>query len=116
MVIFSPNHGALLPKPRSCFSPNHGAASPQTTGLLLPKPRSTSLQTTEHFSPNHGAASPHTLPDPTRAAPRLQEHHCGAVWSTATHSLCREHVWRMAWWISCSDGTCREPGGPTRGV
>src|SRR5262249_29004711 len=36
--------------------------------------------------------------------------------STATHSLCSEHVWRMALWISRSDGTCCEPGGPTRGV
>jgi hypothetical protein len=38
MALFSPNHGALLPKPRGRFSPNHGAASPQTTGPLLPKP------------------------------------------------------------------------------
>ena len=28
MAIFSPNHGALLPKPRGCFSPNH--ARPNT--------------------------------------------------------------------------------------
>ena len=93
MRIFSPNHGALPLKPRS--------TSPQTTGLLLLKPRS---------------ASPQAMLDPIRASPRLQEHHCDAVWSTATHSLCREHVWRMASWVCRSDCTYCEPGGPTRSV
>src|SRR5712691_4653169 len=61
MGRFSPNHGALLPKPRGHFPPNHAGASPQTTGVLLPKPPGC-------FSPNHGGTSPQTtgvlLPKP----------------------------------------------------